>query len=269
VRTLLTGLVFGESARWHDGRFWACDWGTGEVLRLDAEGESEVVTWVSSYPLCIDWLPDGRMLAVAGGEARVLRRETDGSLVTHADLSRLSEERWNEIAVDDRGFAYVNGGPGVVALVDSAGSARVVADGLAFPNGMAITLDGGTLIVAESHARRLTSFTIGIDGALTRRRAWAELRDGVPDGICLDVEGAVWYADVPNRRCVRVREGGEVLQVVTLDRGCFSCALGADDPALLCVIATEWRGFESMFQGPRSGMVVTVEAPAPGKDDRH
>ena len=259
MRTLLAGLVFGESARWHDGRLWLCDWGTGEVLSVDGDGHRTLVAEVSSYPLCIDWMPDGRLLVVAGGDARVLRREADGTLVTHADLRTLSPEPWNEIAVDHRGTAFVNGGPGVVVAIDRHGQARQVADGVAFPNGMAISPDGSTLIVAESHASRLTAFAIGADGALSDRRVWAEVPGSAPDGICLDPDGAVWYADVPNRCCVRVREGGEVLQRVEADRGCFSCVLGGDDDATLFVVATEWRGFERMFDGPATGQVLAAD----------
>src|SRR5262249_25399973 len=120
------------------------------------------------------------------------------------------------------------------------------------------------LIVAESYAKRISAFDIAVDGSLSRRRVWADLGDGVPDGICLDAEGAVWYADVPNKRCVRVREGGEVLQRIELDRGCFACAVGRTDGRTLFMVATEWRGRGGMLAGPRTGQVLTVEAAAPG-----
>jgi sugar lactone lactonase YvrE len=139
-----------------------------------------------------------------------------------------------------------------------------VADELAFPNGMLVTPDNSTLIVAESYAKRLTAFEIGADGGLSNRRVWADLQDGVPDGICLDAENAVWYGDVPNERCVRVREGGEVLQTIELDRGCFACALGGVDRRTLFMMATEWNGPAAMFAEPRTGQVLTAEAPAPG-----
>jgi sugar lactone lactonase YvrE len=139
-----------------------------------------------------------------------------------------------------------------------------VADGIAFPNGMLVAPDNATLIVAESYAKRLTAFDIGADGGLSNRRVWADLEDGVPDGICLDAEGAVWYGDVPNKRCVRVREGGEVLQRIALDRGCFACALGGDDRRTLFMMAQEWGGPASMFDEPRTGQVLAAEAPAPG-----
>ena len=276
LQTLMTGLVFGEQPRWHEGRLWFSDWWTQEVIAVDLEGNSEVVLQGPSFPLCVDWLPDGRLLVVSARDGLLLRRESDGSLVTHADLATASAPpAGNELVVDGRGNAYVNGGgfdlmageafaPGVVALATPDGSARQVADGIAFPNGMLVTPDDSTLIVAESYAKRLTAFDIASDGSLSNRRVWADLGDGVPDGICVDVENAVWYGDVPNKRCVRVREGGEVLQTIELDRGCFACALGGADRATLFMMATEWRGPANMFDGPRTGQVLTAEAPAAG-----
>jgi sugar lactone lactonase YvrE len=274
-RILLTGLAIGESPRWHEGRLWFSNWGTQEVVAMDIKGNSEVIVRVpTTIPFSIDWLPDGRLIVVSGPEARLLRREPDGTLVTHADLRGLAEG-FNEIVVDARGNAYVNGGSfdfetfagvesGVVALVRPDGSARQVADNIAFGNGMAITPDGSTLIVAESWARRLSAFDIAADGSLSNRRIWADTGDGPPDGICMDGEGAVWYADVPNRRCVRVREGGEVLQTIELDRGGFACMLGGPDGRTLFMLAAEWGGFENMDDTARTGQVLIAEAPAPG-----
>jgi sugar lactone lactonase YvrE len=228
----------------------------------------------TTIPFSIDWLPDGRLLVVSGPERLLLRREPGGSPATHADLTGLSDFALNEIVVDGRGNAYVNGpgfdlmaggGPadGLVGIVSPDGAARQVAGGVAFPNGMAVTPDNSTLIVAESYGRRLTAFHIDADGGLRDRRVWADLGDGAPDGICLDAEGAVWYADVPNRRCVRVREGGEVLDTVNVDRGCFACMLGGHDGRTLFITAAEWRGPANMFDEPRTGQVLAVEAPAP------
>jgi len=277
VRTLLTGLAYPESARWHDGRLWFCNWGTQEVVAIDLEGTSEVVVRVpTSLPFSIDWLRDGRLVVVSGPERLLLRLEPDASLATHADLRLVSERSLNEIVVDGRGNAYVNGigfdmrageafAPGIMALVTPDGSARQVADGIAFPNGMAVTPDNSTLIVAESYGRKLTAFEIAGDGALSNRRVWADLGDGVPDGICVDATNAVWYADVPNKRCVRVREGGEVLQSVDVDRGCFACALGGAAGTTLFILAAEWRGPEHMpaLLQARTGRVLTAEAAAP------
>ena len=268
LRTLLTGLAFGESPRWHEDRLWFSDWIAQEVLAVDLAGKSEVITRVKSLPFCIDWLPDERLLITSGRS--LLRMEPDGSLKTHADLSSLTDYGWNEIIADGRGNVYVNGAefdlmagekfaPGIVALLKSDGSAGQVADGVAFPNGMAVTHDNSTLIVAESYGKKLTAFDIAADGSLSNRRVWADLGDGVPDGICLDAEGAVWYADVPNKRCVRVAEGGKVLQTFELDRGCFSCALGGTDGTTLFMMAQEWGGTAGMASEARTGQIITAE----------
>jgi sugar lactone lactonase YvrE len=273
-RTLLDGITFGESPRWHDDRLWFSDWGTQEVVAVDLLGESEVIVGVPSSPFSIDWLPDGRLLIVSGPEGVLLRREPDGSLVTYADLSGLSNHPWNEIVVDGRGNAYVNNigfafpagefAPGTVALLTPEGSVRQVADGVAFPNGMAVIPDNSTLIVAESYGNKLTAFNIAEDGGLSNRRVWADLGDGVPDGICLDAEGAVWYADVPNKRCARVTEGGEVLQTIELDLGCFACMLGGEERRTLFIVAQGWGGTEGTSEEERTGRVLTAPAPAPG-----
>ncbi len=274
LQILMSGIVFGESPRWHGGRLWFADWGTQELIAVDAEGKSEVIVHVPSFPFCLDWLPDGRLLVVSARDRLLLRQEPDGSLVTHADLSGLSDHPWNDIVADGRGNAYVGNigfdfpdgefASGTLALVTPDGSARQVADGVAFPNGMVVTPDNSTLIVAESYGNRLTAFDIAADGGLSNRRVWAELADGLPDGICLDADGAVWYADVPNKRCVRVREGGEVLHTINLDRGCFACMLGGPDKKTLLMVAREWRGMESTTFEERIGQILTAPAPAAG-----
>jgi sugar lactone lactonase YvrE len=129
---------------------------------------------------------------------------------------------------------------------------------------MVVTPDNKTLIVAESYGNRLTAFDIAADGTLSNRRVWADLGEDNPDGICLDADNAVWYGDVPHQRCVRVREGGEVLQTLDLDRGCFACALGGADRGTLFLVATEWHGAASMAGGARTGQILTTRAPAPG-----
>jgi sugar lactone lactonase YvrE len=274
LQTLMTGLALGESPRWHDGRLWFSDWGAQAVVAVDLERKSEVIVRVATLPFCIDWLPDGRLLIVSGRDRLLLRREPDGSLVTHAALSGLSDHPWNDIVVDGRGNAYINsigfdfpGGefaPGILALVTPDGSAQQVADGVAFPNGMVVTPDNSTLILAESYASRLTAFDIAPDGSLSNRRVWAEVGTDHPDGICLDADGAVWYGDVGNKRCVRVREGGEVLQTIELDRGCFACMLGGVNKRTLFIMAAVWDPTNMMGGGARTGQVLTVEAPAPG-----
>jgi sugar lactone lactonase YvrE len=271
-RVLMEGIGLGESPRWHEGRLWFSDWVGHQVIALSPDGQSEVVAEVDAFPFSIDWLPDGPMLVTAGRE--LLRLEPDGSLSTHSDLSELTEFGWNEIVADGRGNSYVNGpgfdmmagadfAPGGVALLRPDGSAERVAENIAFPNGMAVMPDDSTLIVADSYGKELVGFQIGEHGALSNRRAWADLGEGVPDGICLDAEGAVWYGDVPNRRCVRVAEGGEVLETIDLDRGCFACMLGGADGRTLFMNVAEWKGPEGIFQEPRTGQVLAVEAPAP------
>jgi len=203
----------------------------------------------------------------------LLRRECDGSLATHANLAGLSRHPWNDIVADGRGNAYIGnagfdfpGGefaPGIVALVTPDGAARQVTDGVAFPNGMVVTPDNATLILAESYGKKLTAFDIARDGSLSNRRVWAAL-DGYPDGICLDAENAIWFGDVPNKRCVRVREGGEVLQTINIDRGCFACALGGADMKTLFVLAAKWRDSTSSVDAARTGQVLTATALVPG-----
>ena len=273
MRTLLTGRGLVESPRWHADRLYFSDWSAGEVLAVDLGGDIEVIARVASLPLCTDWLPDGRLVIVSSPDGRLLRREPDGSLVTHADLGRPG---WNDIVVDGRGHAYVNGAgfsptageefkPGSVVLVPADGPVREVADDLAFPNGMAVTPDNSTLIVADSYRHHLVAFDIGADGGLSGRQVWADLGEGTPDGICVDAQNAVWYADVPNRRCARVAEGGTVLQTVELDRGGFACMLGGPDRTTLFIVAAQWRGMtESEMVSPGSGQVLATQVDVPG-----
>ncbi len=263
-----TGLAFGESPRWHDGRLWVCDWVAGEVLSYDATGQGRVELTVTGLPFSLDWHPDGRtVLTCTEG---VVTAEADGSLTAYGATG----QAFNEIVVDPAGHTFVNapgfdlmGGeepkPGFVWVVRPDGSSDQVADGVWFPNGMAVTPDGGTLVVAESYGNCLTGFDIGPDGSLTNRRVWADLGEDNPDGICLDAEGAVWYADVPHQHCVRVAEGGEVLEKVEADRGCFSCMLGGEDGQTLFVVAANWGGTSGVGQGERTGQVLTHRAPAP------
>jgi sugar lactone lactonase YvrE len=258
---LLAGLAIGESPRWHDGKLWLCNWCTQEIATVAADGTKDVVALVpTSFPFSIDWLPGGELLVVSGREAAVLRLTADGSLVTQADLSGLTSI-CNEIVVDSRGNTYVNGGA-LVVLIPADGPPRLVADNIAFGNGMAVTPDNSTLIVAESHGQCLTAFDIAADGGLSDRRIWAKV-DGPPDGICIDADGAVWYADVPNKHCVRVAEGGGVLDTVSVDRGCFACMLGGSDGRTLYILAAEWHGMDKIDPAARTGQLFTARAPAP------
>ena len=276
---LLRGFGMGESPRWHDGRLWFSSWGTDEIVAVDLDGSSELMgRGGGGSGWAANWLPDGRML-VTGAE--LTRVEPDGSRVRHADLSHLSPYGWSEMTVDGRGNAFVNsinfdfadfneviasgGAPGKIALVTPDGDAREVADGLAFLNGMVVTPDNTTLIVAESFARRLTAFDIGADGSLSNRRVWADVTG---DGISLDAEGAVWTTDVgpdDGGVCLRVREGGEVLDRIELDRPCYACMLGGEDGRTLFMVAQKWFGPDRIDEliKAKTGRILTARVDVP------
>ena len=278
TRVLLDRLGMGESPRWHDGRLWFSNWGTDEIVAVDLRGKSEVIgRGGGGSGWAVDWLPDGRML-ITGGQ--LIRVEPDGSRVRHADLSHISDG-WSEITVDGRGNVYVNTinfdfadfndtlasgkAPGKIVLVTPDGEAREVADELAFPNGMVVTPDNGTLIVAESFARRLTAFDIGADGRLSNRRVWADVTG---DGICLDADGAVWCSDVgPGEGgvCLRVREGGDVLDRIELDRPCYALMLGGDDGRTLFLVVAKWFGPDRMDEllEAKTGRILTTQVAVP------
>jgi len=273
------GFGMGESPRWHDGRLWFSSWGSNEVVAVDLQGNSEVIgPGGGGSGWAVAWLPDGRML-VTGAE--LMRVEPDESRVRHADLGGISHYGWSEITVDGRGNAYVNTinfdfadfdevirsgrAPGKIALVTPDGDAREVANDLAFPNGMVVTPDNGTLIVAESFRRRLTAFSIGRDGGLSDRRVWADVTG---DGICMDADGAIWCSDVaPDavNLCHLVREGGEVVERIELDRPCFACMLGGDDGRTLFMVTQEWLGPTGMDEliRARTGRIITARVAVP------
>ena len=279
TRVLLDGLAMGESPRWHERRLWFSEWGTNEIVAVDLDGNSEVIgPGGGGSGWATNWLPNGRML-LTGEE--LVRVELDGSRVPHADLSDISPYGWSEMTVDGRGDVYVNSinfdfadfadvmasgtAPGKIALVTSDGEAREAADGLAFPNGMVVTPDNATLIVAESFARRLTAFDIAADGGLSNRRVWADVTG---DGICMDAEGAVWCSDVgPDDASVvhRVREGGEVLDRIELDRPCFACMLGGEDGRTLFMVVAKWFGPDRMDEmiEAKTGQILTTRADVP------
>ncbi len=264
--TLISGLSFTESPRWRDGRLYISDFYTQRVLAVTLDGKVETIAHVPQQPSGLGFLPDGRMLIVSMRDRKVLRRQADGSLVVHADLSSLAHWHCNDMLVDHDGRAWVgnfgfdlmSGAPPrstVLIGIESDGTAQVVADDLGFPNGMVLTPDGRTLIAAESMMNRLTAFTVTA-GSLSERRTWAVFGDPptstnvsealgqlavASDGICLDAEGAIWIADATHGRLVRVSEGGRILEVRKTDSmGVFACMLGGDDGRTLfaCVAPT-------------------------------
>jgi sugar lactone lactonase YvrE len=278
TRVLLDGFGMGESPRWHEGRLWFSSWGSNEIVAVDLEGNSEVIGAGGGRGWAVDWLPDGRML-VSGTE--LVRVEPDGSRVRHADLNQISGYGWSELTVDGRGNAYVNSlnfdfanfmevlgsgqAPGKIVLVTADGTARQVADGLAFPNGMTVTPDNSTLIVAESFAARLTAFDIAADGSLSNRRVWADVTG---DGICTDAEGAVWCSAVAadgSNLVQRVREGGEIIDRIEVDRPCYACMLGGEDGRTLFMVVQEWFGPDRMDEliEAKTGQILTARVAVP------
>jgi sugar lactone lactonase YvrE len=274
LQTLMTGLAFGESPRWHNDRLWFSDFGAQEVVAVVLSGKSEVIAHIPGTPMGLGFLPDGRLLIVSMRDGLLLRQEHDGRLSTHASLHHLSGYPWSDMVVDGRGNAYIGnldfnfpGGDfasGILALVTPDGKARLVADGCAFANGMVVTPDNSTLILAESYGHRLTAFDIEASGLVSNRRVWADLGGDYPDGICLDAENTIWYADVPAKRCARVRKGGEILQTLDLDRGCFACTLGDADRGTLFLMAAQYPPASWGPEAARTGQVLTAQAPAPG-----
>jgi sugar lactone lactonase YvrE len=283
IRQLMDGILMGECPRWHDGKLWFADWVGQTLYTVTEAGAHESVARIASLPFSIDWLPDGRLIVVHAADNDLKVQLPDGSFRTHADLSVLSNYGCNEIVVDGRGNTYVNNinfdmqegpmaafqdfqqsgfRPGFIALLTADGKLSKVADGLAFPNGMAITPDGKTLVVAESFSADLTAFDIQPDGSLTGRRVWAKLGGQGADGICIDAEGCVWASSGP--RCVRVREGGEVVEEVATDRMCFACMLGGADGKTLFIVANQWTGTVDVEKPTGRVYATRVDVPHAG-----
>lgn len=272
LEEVLGGLRFPESPRWHEGRLWFSEKRAGRVVRLDPDGPSTVAE-VAADPGGLGWSPSGDLLVVSMGDRRLLRAGR-GQLSEVADLAPLTTGKCNDMVVDGLGRAYVGdfgydlaGGEqpatGHIVLVDPSGTARVVADDLGFPNGSVVTADARELIVAESSAGRLTAFSIGDDGSLQGRRVFADLGGGVADGICIDVEGAVWYADPLGCEVVRAADGGRVLdRISTGSEGAFACTLGGDDGRTLFV-CTYSEAASADPAGPAVGRIVATRVAVP------
>jgi len=238
-------IYFGEAPRWHDGRLWFSDFYGHCVHAVTPDGRDEVILRVDGLPSGLGWLPDGRLLVVSMLDHQVLRLEHDGTVIVHANVSAFARHMSNDMLVDGMGHAYVgNFGydigaplgllrppiPTSLTRVDPDGSVAEAASGLLFPNGMTLTPDGRTLIVAESAGPRLTAFDVGRDGTLSGRRVWADLHGTsiFPDGICLDADGAVWVA-TGGTSCVRIREGGDIVAEARTSQNCYACVLGDPD----------------------------------------
>jgi sugar lactone lactonase YvrE len=246
----------------------------GRVVTVDPSGRSETVLALDGdEPSGLGWLPDGRLLVVAMHARRLLRREPDGRLVPHAELGALAHFHANDMVVDRHGRAYVgnfgfdlNGGGTQratnLALVHPDGRAELASDDMMFPNGSVITSDGRTLIVGESFRACLTAFDVGVEGRLSNRRVWAKLERAVPDGICLDAEGAVWVASPVSKGVLRVREGGEVLERIEVEHQAYACMLGGPDRRTLHICTAETH--DPAKTGTRGGRIEVVDVGVPG-----
>jgi sugar lactone lactonase YvrE len=290
-KTLIDGLSFTECPRWRDDRLYFSDFYTHRVLAVGMGGSAETIAEVPNQPSGLGFLPDGRLLIVSMRDRKLLRREPDGSLVEHADLSALAPWHLNDMLVDGEGRAWVgnfgfdlmSGAPAtttVLIQVEPDGTASVAAEGVGFPNGMVLTPDGRTLIVAESLMNRLSAFDVN-NGTLGERRTWAsfgavpsttdvtEVLSQVavaPDGICLDAEGAVWVADAAHARLIRVAEGGQILDERTNDGvGLFACMLGGDDGrTLFACAAPTFHEHEAAANHQAALVFTTVDVPHAG-----
>ena len=289
--TLVSGLSFTECPRWRDGRLYVSDFYTHRVLAMAMDGTAETIASVPEQPAGLGFLPDGRMLIVSMRDRKVLRREADGSLVVHSDLSALAPGHLNDMLVDGSGRAWVGnfgfdlmgGAPAratVLICVEPDGTAKVATENLGFPNGTVLTPDGRTLIVAESLMNRLSSFNVA-GSSLGERRTWAAFGDPpastnvgeilaqvevAPDGICLDAEGAVWIADAAHSRLIRVAEGGRILEERKIDGvGVFACMLGGDDGRMLFAsVAPTFHEAEASANHRAAIWMTKVEVPHAG-----
>jgi len=275
LRTVLGGLAFGEAPRWREGRLWFSDMHAHEVVAMTPDGARETIVSSPTAVSGLGWLPDGRMLIVSMDDIKLMRLETDGRLVVHADLSPVAAFNPNDMVVDAKGRAYVgNFGfplyprgetrPAKMARVDPDGSVHEAADELIFPNGTVITPDGKTLIVGETFASRMTAFDIAADGGLSNRRVWASLpENAVPDGCCLDAEGAIWVASPTTNDVIRLHEGGRVAERIDVGRGAYACMLGGDDRKTLFVLVSDDSDPEAT-RANRTAGIVAVEVEVPG-----
>jgi sugar lactone lactonase YvrE len=288
VTTVVEGFTFTEAPRWHDGRLWFSDFSTGQVMSVCEDGgDSRVEAVVPHQPSGLGWLPDGRLLVVSMRDRRILRREPDGTLVTHADLSRHATGHLNDMTVDADGRAYVgnfgfdlmNGAPlepAAVHRVDPDGTVTEVAGGLWFPNAINLTADG-VVLVNETFGNRISAFDRAGDGGLTNQRVWAQFGpvpteravagalgqlDAAPDGGSLDAGGGLWVADAIGGRVIRVAEGGQITDEVRPGTNAYACALGGETGRTL-FICTAPDFDEHARSAARDGRIVAVTVPTP------
>lgn len=278
------GLQFGEGPRWHAGALWCSDMFGHRVVRYQPGHEPEdAVRMPFDNPSGLGWLPGGEMLVVAMQTQAVYRTLGDGALKLHADLSGLCTGMANDMVVAPDGTAYVDSSglvpfgqsgtrrPGQILAVHPDGSAVSVAGDLEGPNGIVLTPDGSTLIVAESFAARLTAYDVAPDGSLSSRRVHAELPalgpGGLvhPDGICIDAKGGVWLADLTYRQVMRIGVDGAVTDSIPFDPLTpIACALGGDDMRQLFVCLSEHWDTTKLGTGAAVSQVMSVKVSIPG-----
>jgi sugar lactone lactonase YvrE len=277
----LSGLFFGECPRWHESRLWYSDFFDHTVFSASPDGERRVEVPFDGEPAGLGWLPDGRLLIASRLDRAIMRREPDGTLVRHGDLRPWATWHANDMVVASNGQAYAGNfgfdldslyagtldasqiGPTSLIRVDPDGSTHQAADELAFPNGTVITEDGGTLVIAESMGGRLTAFDRQADGTLVNRREWAVLPGIAPDGICLCEDDTIWVANAFASECVRVAEGGEVLERVATSVNCFACMLGDEDRRTLYMV-TAPDSHDAKARADRRGAIEKVRTTVPG-----
>jgi sugar lactone lactonase YvrE len=272
LNALVAGRTFLEAPRWYDGALYVSDMFADAVLRISGPGEVSTITDLEQ-PSGLGWLPDGSLLISSMLQRRVLRYR-DGRLTAHADVSALAPQEINDMVVDSHGHAFLGqfgfdpraGEPPVAApliRIDPDGSTHVAAEGMQFANGMAITADGSTLLVAESVGQCITAFTLAADGSLTDRRVWAAV-EGFPDGIAVDRDNGVWFASPVSDRFVRVLEGGEVTDTIeTPGRHAIACTLGGGDGDTLFLLTSTTLGDGEQSQATLGAAVDTTRVRVP------
>jgi sugar lactone lactonase YvrE len=286
TKILAEGIYFGEGPRWRNGRLWFSDFYARAVKSVSLSADLRIEFEIDDRPSGLGWMPDGSMLVVSMVKRQLLRRAKDGRIRVHADLSGVATFHCNDMVVDSAGRAFVGnfgfdldaelgarGVPSVLAEHPTAnlacvlpdGTVRVAATGMHFPNGSVITPDGKTLIVGETLGARLTAFDIGADGALSGRRVWAETGQRVPDGIALDAEGAIWIANPIAPECARIKEGGELLEVIETGQPCYACMLGGEDGRTLFMLTASTSVAHDAAKSPTGNVrIATVDVPHAG-----
>ncbi|AUC97231.1 hypothetical protein CWS35_25530 [Bradyrhizobium sp. SK17] len=274
LTTIVDGGRYFEGPRWHRGRLWFVDCMARTLLSVSPSGDlQEHAAVIDDTPCGLGVLPDGDIVVLTMFKKRLLRF-SGGTLSLYADLSKLAIGTIDDMIVDGQGRAYVGdlgfdlpppegrGAVGRIILVMPDGNARVVADGLRFPNGIAVSADHQRLVVAEMDGACLADYDIASDGGLNLRGRLGRVSD--PDGICLDRDGAAWVASFTEDAFVRIgRDGAECGRIAIPGRRALACALGgADRRTLFCLSAA--TSYAELRQGKSVSRIDVVAVDAPG-----